>query len=136
MKKQIVTVIACSLVTLFAGSTSFAEDAAVATSSPTQTFHENKKPINHAAAKGMKADKEAVQEGDLTPEQGHALKHEHQKIENAEQKNADLRHGLVSKGDHAKFTRKAKKVNQERNETIDKNVEAKENEEMNTEKKE
>jgi hypothetical protein len=115
MKSKITSLTAVLAVTLFA-VTSFAD---------MPKKHENKTPINDVAAEGIQDTNAAVQEGDLSHEQGHKLKRKHVKIEKAEQKNADLRHGLVAKGDQAKFNKKARHVNAEREKVIEKNAEKK-----------
>lgn len=113
MKNTLTQILACLTLVIVAST---------ANANPAKK-HENTTPINDKAAQGKKDTTAAVKEGDITPEQGADLKQKHQNIENAEQKNADKRHGLVAKGDHAKFNKKAAHVNAERNHTIQKNVE-------------
>jgi hypothetical protein len=121
--KTMTIALATIALTFFAGTASFADDAAPQT---TPSKHENKTPINEKAAHGVKENNAAVANGDLSSDQGHALNHKDHKIETAEQKNADMRHGLVSPGDHAKFNKKAKHVNKERAATIEHNEDMKE----------
>lgn len=117
MKNKMITTLACLTLTLMT-TASFANDSK-------KVHHDNKTPINNQAAEGVKDNNAAVAAGDLTPEQGAKLNHKDMKIERAEQKNADRRHGLVAKSDHAKFNKRAKKVNHERSETVQKNAEEK-----------
>jgi hypothetical protein len=110
--KYSMTALVAILAVSFAG-TAFASNA---------KKHENKTPINNVAAEGVKDTNAAAAEGDLSGDQAHALNKKHKGVEHAEQKNADLRHGLVSKGDHKKYNAKAKKVNAERANTIQDNA--------------
>jgi len=105
-----------SILTLLAGSAAIAEST---------VMHDNTTPINDKAAKGVVDNNAAVAGGDLTAAQGKELNRKDRKIEREEQKNADQRHGLVARSDHAKFNKRAKHVNAERAKTMDQNAEEK-----------
>lgn len=89
MKNLVKKMSLCFVVSVVAVSSSFAEKA--------KAKHDNATPINDVAHQAKKDNNVAVQDGSLTTEQGVDLNKKAQKVENSEQKNADMRHGLVSK---------------------------------------